>query len=600
MPFRNPVDPPYSPMPARTRVEWRSVNIRSWNLFLLLFVEVDIILIISILLGLSLSRSGFVTIKDQTTSFDIAGVHFSSLWSIGLLWTAFPALLMTLFRFYWDAIVSAFADESPYSELRKAEGCSAKASILLDYRTYPSFYSWVFAFKNGHVLLGVSMLLSFLVSIILVPLSARLFAPDNVNVSTQAPMSINTVYNATRLNASIDYKPIFDSVSVARIHDASPPSWTDGEFAFPAFSLAEKNPGSMNASELSLKVTAYSAYLDCKTLSEFSTTRTNADDPAYATIQVTADDRGCPVTIKGAVGPGSQIYLKTALTISCSADVGYSRISFYAGYYSPSSSNLLKDSTVISCVPTYRNTSGLLKVLSGPQSSVSLPTFSPDRSTSQVSLPYTWRDFESNMLKVSTQDPEAPAFTSTIGDLFIAYAEKTNPSAPLSPEVLIPSASTIFTTVYAITTATRLFQPAASPVISTGTLTVIINRLHVVPWAAYVSIAIMAILILQTLLIFVYLQQNQSILREEPVGLIGSANLLYRSDIHEIVHAAHMDPSFDGSLLKYLQDKYWLQEARCGMEWTGDGHERVVITRMDARQGGGQEMRPLMNIRSGS
>jgi hypothetical protein len=584
----------YNPVPGRGKAEWRSINIRPWNIFLLLFVEIDIVIIISTLLGVSLTHSGFVTLGDQTGTFDIAGVHFSSLWSVGLLWTAFPALLMTLFRFYWDSIVNAFADETPFAELRKPGGCSAKASILLDYRVHPSIYSWLIAFKNRHILLGSSMLLSFLVSIVLVPLSARLFAPSDVQRSKQVPMAIKTDFNASYLNASINYQPIFDSVSAARLHGGLPSSWTDGEFAFPTFELENNESGSSNATSLSLKITAYSAYLDCKEITHYSTNQTPSDEKGYISLLFNAEDRGCPITIKEGIGPGADIYLKTAFTQQCEAAAGYSRISFSAGNYSPSSPNKLKDLVIISCMPTYRNTSGVLKALSGPRSVLSLASFTPDRKTSQLDRPYTWRDFEKNMLQVSTQNPKAPVFSSSFGDLFLSYSDKTNLSTPLSPESLMSAASTIFTTTYAITAASQLFQPAAPPEIATGTLSMTINRLHVVPWAAYVSIVILIILIIQTLLIFAYLQRHRSILREEPAGIMGAANLLYGSNVNYYVEAAHTDPLFDGSLLKYMERKYFLSNARCGMDWTREGHGRIVITRMDAKHVVGQEMRPLV------
>jgi hypothetical protein len=58
----------------------------------------------------------------------------------------------------------------------------------------------------------------------------------------------------------------------------------------------------------------------------------------------------------------------------------------------------------------------------------------------------------------------------------------------------------------------------------------------------------LGILNLETIFLFLYVKKNRTILPEEPVGLLGAANLLQNSNIPNIIGNIHQKPGFDGFL----------------------------------------------------
>ena len=125
---------------------WRSWALKTWSLLLINALNCVIIAVVGILLGLSLKNDGFVDLGEQQDS--AAGSGQPDIWQRGLLWTTLPSLLFTFYRFYFDSVVTSLVNEAPFAELYSTTGSPIKKSLLLDYRTYPSLYSWAVAFRN--------------------------------------------------------------------------------------------------------------------------------------------------------------------------------------------------------------------------------------------------------------------------------------------------------------------------------------------------------------------------------------------------------------------------------------------------------------------
>jgi Protein of unknown function (DUF3433) len=138
-----------------------------WLLFLIALTVIIVVAILTLDL-ISTKLKGLANIrvrKDRVSSLFLEQ---------GLLWTTLPPLLMALYKLIWESAVSACSLRQPFIELAKdqGDGAPAEKSILLDYRSYPTFRSWFIAFRNGHYLIGISILFSLILSIFVVPLSA--------------------------------------------------------------------------------------------------------------------------------------------------------------------------------------------------------------------------------------------------------------------------------------------------------------------------------------------------------------------------------------------------------------------------------------------
>lgn len=570
------------PRTTGTNGQWRSRTLSISSLSIILTIELGFIIAIAVLLYLSNKNQGFIRVTGRDSSFSAEDPQIDSIWGQGLLWTAFPTLTFTLYRLYWDSVVSAHQEEAPYAELAKVDGCRISRSILLDYRSFSSLSSWYIAFRNGHWHLGISMILSFVVSLVLVPLSARIFATQFVGLERPIGMEITTVFDQQSLNSSVDYRPILDTAAAVRVYGGYPPAWTDGEYSFPTFDISPTEGSVSNITNISVNVTAQSAYLNCRTLTDYSVSR--VDSPDGATLVFTAVDDGCNITLRGGLANGTAIYLKPVTNPYCSEAAGYSRLSFFAGYYDASLPYLLRNLSIISCTPTYHQSHGLLS-----KSNLLIPgfpalAFTPDTTNTSSTRPLHWINFETSLQDLSNFDPAQPDFSTAYGDLLLTYAKKVNPTSPISPESLASAASTIFSTIYAFLGATEVFQPLTPPSLTIGSVTHSENRLHVIPWIGYTCIGILFVLATQTVLIVFFLQRHKTILREDPVGLMGMANLLYRSDVHELVHQAREEPGFDGRFLDFLETKYDVQGAECRVLGDTAAAQRIAFTKWEKKR----------------
>jgi hypothetical protein len=553
MPFRRASESPRVRKEETQREQWRSMWLSPYILGVLLSVEVATAVAIAVLLRLSKIRRGFVVVADGSTPLSIGSLQTPL--SQGLLWTTLPTLLVTLYKLFWDSAVTSFAAEVPFIELSKPTGCIAGHSVLLDYRTYPAYKSWLIALKNGHVILGLCLLQSLVVTIVLMPFSAYLFVAQDTRLTKAAAMNVTTTYDAARLAGDIDFRGVFEIFSASVFHGASLPPWTDGKFAFPAFITAEPI---LKTSNMSLSVDAYSAYLNCQSIPDYTMQVSSKNPGDDATTIFMANDRDCTIRIQIDVFPEyAETYLKTSYITKCEETAGFSRLIIAIGQFFKESSTLLRNISLVSCIPSYKTTRGVVSFVAGLDASTvrALPSFTFEDSSAVDSRPDPWSLFEQRIHQISSFNPLADANSNELGHLILKYAEAYNSSAALDPGTLMLSASNIFTYIYAILSATNLFQPSAPPEIRHGTLLISENRLHVVPWVAYMSIAILCMLVVETVVLLIHLHNNPSILAEEPVGLLGSANLLWHSNISDPVDKARLDIKYAGQVLKFLKSR---------------------------------------------
>jgi hypothetical protein len=119
-------------------------------------------------------------------------------------------------------------------------------------------------------------------------------------------------------------------------------------------------------------------------------------------------------------------------------------------------------------------------------------------------------------------------------------------------ENLIKAASTVYPAVYTMLCLDRFYPRLAQPIQQEGVLYIPENRLHIVEPVAIVMLVVLAILIVETIYLIIYLHKHPSILAEEPVGLVGAANLLHGSNISCLVAKFHHEPGFDGRLRRLV------------------------------------------------
>jgi len=127
-----------------------------------------------------------------------------------------------------------------------------------------------------------------------------------------------------------------------------------------------------------------------------------------------------------------------------------------------------------------------------------------------------------------------------------SIAAKRLPDSPLLPEAIIRAASTLWSTTFAVLASTELFKTLNPPTNGTGIYLAEVSRLIVVSPIAYIILSVLIVVALLNISLFFYATQ-ESILLEEPVGLVSAAGTLYKSDVNQVVDELVRGPGgFDG------------------------------------------------------
>jgi hypothetical protein len=512
---------------------------------------VSLIGVVAALDVVSRRKSGFVRQGNPPTFFVHNPAWEKAIWTQGIFYTAFPAFIMTLYQKMWDSAVTAFADRQPYIDLKKSGGRPPRSTIMLDYKAEPFLYCWLIALRNKHFVLAACMFISVVLALLIVPLTSFLFTTDSFASNTTIPLSFETAFNSNILGDYPNYPDLrlpLDSAAAMHIQDARRPPWTDGEYAVAKFvPLVDLGEGTVT-----LETTAYSARSDCIHIpeSKYQKTILTPDEtgiPALS-IKITADDRGCQISnfINLQLNPGyPDTILRIWTTTSCAPDVGWSRFSILTALYTDASTNVT-NFTLISCAPSYWMTPGTLVATTDSLSPLSLRTFAPHQSnTSQFRPEALWRFFEMEIQYTGCFDPASNVDTNEFGRYVYKISSNKNPASPLLPEAIIYATQTLFTTTFAVFASTDLFKPTSFPLNGSGVHSVEETRLFVVSPVASIILGVLFAATVLNIFLFFYARQ-ESMLYEEPVGLLSMSGILHNSDLNTMVKKLAQEPNFNG------------------------------------------------------
>lgn len=152
-----------------------------------------------------------------------------------------------------------------------------------------------------------------------------------------------------------------------------------------------------------------------------------------------------------------------------------------------------------------------------------------------------------------------------------SIAAKRLPDSPLLPEAIIDAASTLWSTTFAVLASTELFKPSSPPVNGTGIYSSEMSRLIVVSPIAYIILSVLIVVAVLNISLFFYASQ-ESILLEEPVGLVSAAGILHESSVNEIVDELVKGQGFDGKVTaamkrgdELMTDRYHATRNRGGL-----------------------------------
>jgi hypothetical protein len=547
-------------------------------------VEVAFIAAVLALDRVSAAKNGVVDVPQHVGSGRL-GRYASEYYS--LLWTSLPSFLFNLYGLVWAMVVADSATRQPYVELMRrgpdTRGATPFRSIMLDYNAIPAWKSWVVALRNKQAHLGVGMLLALLVSNVLSSLAAHLLVQQQAQFSTTSPItSTSSGFDPSLLDSKTNLQPFIDVATAVQAYNTSPPAWTTETYAFGRFALTDK--GVADSANVTANTSAYSARLECETIRPAdyrSKLGELVDDTRGLTVDFT--DRGCAVSQFLSLSPNTPTYAATWYARCPDSDVN--RFGIFAGRYSASSATGLADLSVTSCVPTYWQTNGSLTM-----------SYAATNGDTSSSAAYSYLDFDGHSrtqidpgLQVVFEDalrdytifnPAAAAMTDAVGYAVYSAAQRRR-----TPQTGFPGAAAIrqstqavYATVFAAMTSSVLLPESGSKTSSdSGIVTTTKNRLFVASTIAYIFAASMAVVVACHVVLFWYGQRHHTPLDEEPVGLLGAAKFLRRSDLAAIVDDFEERHTRDGQLAHmqaYMRRHFPLRRSAC---WWDERERRIRV-----------------------
>lgn len=526
--------PPAQPQDRR---EWIPTALQPTAFAAFCVLDVGLITAIGALLAVSSRQNGIASIPGSSP-LSILG------WDVGIniLWTTLPSLVFALFASFWASMAEDSAVRQPYIELCRAGGAAAADSIFLDYRGSWSLVRWCRALQRRHWVVGTALLASLISEKGITALASSMLYPQQVPVESPVQVSTNSTFTDALLGADLDWRPVFDTVSATTIWGGSALPWTSAEYAFTPFYASD---GTGLAYNLTANTTAYSAYLDCRVLDTSTYSLTVSGGKA---VHMTANDRGCDVVQTFDVTDLQQAYFKTTSQTNCSYASWYSRMVFTYGIYDKDADSLLANRSVISCIPGYRATDGLVTVTIGPPGAGrnlglgrdgTVLAFRPTQAPRDA-RPNAYRAIEGGLFMSTAFDSKTQWSTTDLGNVILYHARsRAAPGTPtlhedviLPADVLAASIQTIFTSVYLTGVSFHGLGPTTAQ-LTTGTMAVQATRLLVLRSVAYTIIAVLAVLLGLAVTLRLYASRNRTYLTEKPEGLMSYAVLLRDSALIE-------------------------------------------------------------------
>lgn len=555
-----------SPAVPPSKHEWRSWSLSWWFNVAVLLTEIGFITAVLVLDRLSARNSGIVKVPIIESSSITSIFHLTSIRQYyGLLWTSLPSLIFTLYSLAWATVVAASYERQPFIELER--GGTARRTIMLDYRAYPGLYRWVLAFMHYHVHLGCAMLLSLVVAVAVAPLSAHLLVAATSTRQSNVSLSFATQYNDSLATSSTNLQPFIDIATAVYSYGSTPPAWMTTEYAFAPFSVSSSSSDS--SANLSATTDAYSADLDCRALDSSSYTasydaqRSDLGNDA-GTLTIDFSDRSCSVQLLLTLSSNTPTYARS--WFSTCKDQTINRLGMLAGTYSSSSRSKLTDFSVISCIPSYRHTTGPLTVSLNGASPLTPTYISFTERTSTAMQPAFHEIFEFGLPEYTIFNPAASTNADALGfsilSAALAAAGK-DAKAAMATDAMQNATQRVFSTVYAALVTSDLLAPAEKATSGSGVLVESVNRLFVASSIAYTIVAVLTLVLANHVWLWIYAVRNRSVLSEEPVGLLGNAVLLERSDVGEVVRRVRATCGEEEEVRKGLKKRFVVKGGKC-------------------------------------
>ncbi|KAM6527678.1 hypothetical protein FALCPG4_008727 [Fusarium falciforme] len=537
-----------------------------------LFFQLVMIGIICGLWHISQRDDGLAAVPDNdNASFDSTGFHPASIWSSSIVWATVPAWIISAYSSLWSAMLEALKKVQPTLELDRPNSTrrssavvweawkqnllsifgrksnprpttartrsTAKRTLLLDYGEWPVLNGFK-AIKQGHVLLGIGMLLRVALWTAS-GLSAAIFAVAQVPRETETGLYSDKFfdewlgwYEGKGANYSSS-TPALEMVSATVVRGAQNYSWTTETHSFLPYFPTEKNA----TGNYTFDTESYWATVECNAETEEDLVRAGAitlaleDDDEYdsAQVQMRFNSGGCDISKWFNLFNSTLKYAKSWSVVDCGGAAGRMRIGMFTGTYNASERFRLSNLTVITCKPMlYRSNATLEVSLSNNPSIAKVLNFT------QHDQEQFWPDFAQIWIKeidlYSVFDPKAYLDMDSFARLVVSHSSNdlTLDTIP-GKEKLLSSFKIVFQAFFANYISLQAYSSAKNVTI-TGKMSRLQFRLFVVRSPAFAVVGILATVFCVTLILLVHLRENRASIEKFLDLMLGNALMFRRSE----------------------------------------------------------------------
>ena len=552
---------------------WRSWKLKLWCTIPIVVFQAAVLATIITLTVISELSDGFATVSTKNIpGFAGRFLHRQ------LLWTTLPAFVLALVNLTYTMVVNTAAERQPYEELvDKPKRSTAKLTILLDYASYPPLYNWWVAFRNGHPHLGGAMLVLFLCSFSLVPLTGGLFRPaETQELDNDVALQMLNRADFFTLDMRTNLQPTVDLSGAINAYGAQPLAWMTSKYAFDPFVTAE----APKVGNITATTSAYHVEPNCRSIDSAARNSSGLGSISFQFV-----DRGCQVvTNNWTTAAERDTYSFTWFQLCSDSLLPLDRVGMFSGIYAAGEQNNLANISVISCLPEYYNTTVNLTMAFdalGARRFVSTSEGAPTqmrmlnlRSVSQYLPNYR----QSDLADAITGD--------TLGNAVHSYASALSPSSEFQPEVYRQATEDIFQTMFAGLVSTQLQQPRPAIVDLNGQQTRLATHLYVSLPVAAVICTLLLFMIICTIILIWHVERSSVALAEEAVGIFGKALVLLRSDVMDF--ARHVEARYPaGERVDQVKLNHTLASSECWVQGNiGSRAEMIFLGDLKEKESG--------------
>ena len=443
-----------------------------------------------------------------------------------------------------------------------------KVTILLDYAACSPFDNWITAFGNHHPHLGLAMLIYLVCSVALVPLTSGLFIAAQTHDFNKiyVKSTMDAMFSTATLNTQTDLQPSIDLSSAIHGYGARIPAWMTSEYSIRPYSPVKKS----EIGDITAETQAYHTEPKCHVVLPEDITIEGGVNSAVGvgTISTSFSDRGCDV------GGDNELSWQIASDIHSYSFTWYQqcsgsyqldeRVGIFAALYSASEPHQVGNISMISCKPEYFNTTADVMMSfdgSGAKGIVSIDYKTPMPFTS-ISL----RTLVANLPLYRLQGVSGSIKNDMFGDAVYSCAKVLDPDSVFRSGNYLKATETVYQTMFAALTSNELMVPQSTVRVYDSRLATPSTHLYVsVPITAVLSALLLAMIIC-TLVLIIYAAKTTSILTEEPIGLLGKALILWRSDVTTFAEKVRADHPPGENLIGIVKKEYTVESSSCWYE----------------------------------